>query len=97
MHPMQVRIARHTDRLEEVVRFYRDQLGIPEGGRFEAHAGYDGVVIDLPGTNAHPEFTTAAPTARRRPTPSRCWNRGVGDAIGRRADDVAAAEVQHGR
>jgi catechol 2,3-dioxygenase-like lactoylglutathione lyase family enzyme len=55
---MQVRLARHTDRLEEVGDFYRDRLGLPELGRFEGHTGYDGVFIDLPGTGAHLEFTT---------------------------------------
>jgi catechol 2,3-dioxygenase-like lactoylglutathione lyase family enzyme len=58
MRRVQVRIARHTDRLEEVVHFYRDQLGLPELGRFAAHAGYDGVFLGLPGTGAHLEFTT---------------------------------------
>ena len=55
---MQVRIARHTERLEEVVRFYRDGLGLPELGRFEGHDGYDGVFLALPGTSAHLELTT---------------------------------------
>jgi catechol 2,3-dioxygenase-like lactoylglutathione lyase family enzyme len=69
MQPMQVRIARHTDRLEEVVHFYRDQLGLLERGRFEAHAGYDGVFIDLPGTNAHLEFTTGGAHSAPAPHP----------------------------
>ena len=34
-----VRIARPTDRLDEVVRFYREGLGLPEIGRFAGHAG----------------------------------------------------------
>src|SRR5436309_15670222 len=55
---MQVRFARHTNQLEEVVRFYRDGLGLPEIGRFEGHAGYDGVFLELPGTRAHLEFTS---------------------------------------
>jgi hypothetical protein len=55
---MQVRFARHTGRLAELVGFYRDGLGLPEFGRFEAHDGYDGVFLDLPGTNAHLEFTS---------------------------------------
>lgn len=54
---MQVRFARHTARLDEVVRFYRDGLGLPELGRFEDHDGYDGVFLDLPGTAAHLELT----------------------------------------
>ncbi len=54
----QVRIARPTDRLDEVVRFYRDGLGLRELFRFEAHAGYDGVMLGLPGHRYHLEFTS---------------------------------------
>ena len=63
----QVRFARHTDRLDELVRFYRDGLGLPEIGRFEDHDGYDGVFLELPGTSAHLEFTTGG--AHRPPEP----------------------------
>jgi catechol 2,3-dioxygenase-like lactoylglutathione lyase family enzyme len=55
---LQTRFARHTERLAEIVRFYRDGLGLPEIGGFEGHAGYDGVFLALPGTNAHLEFTS---------------------------------------
>jgi catechol 2,3-dioxygenase-like lactoylglutathione lyase family enzyme len=55
---MQVRFARHTERLPEIVRFYRDGLGLPELGRFDDHDGYDGVFFGLPGTDAHLEFTS---------------------------------------
>lgn len=54
---VQVRIARPTDRLEEVARFYRDGLGLPELYRFEDHDGYDGVMLGLPGRPYHLEFT----------------------------------------
>jgi catechol 2,3-dioxygenase-like lactoylglutathione lyase family enzyme len=54
---MQVRIARQTGRLDEVVAFYRDRLGLPELTRFVDHDGYSGVILDLPGTSAHLEFT----------------------------------------
>ncbi len=57
---VQVRIARPTDRLEEVVRFYRDALGLPQVGSFAGHAGYDGVMIGLPGRDYHLEFTRHA-------------------------------------
>ncbi len=57
---VQVRIARPTDRLEEVVRFYRDALGLVEVGSFEGHAGYDGVMLGLPGREYHLEFTRHA-------------------------------------
>lgn len=53
----QVRVARPTDRLEEVVRFYRDGLGLRVLGSFAGHAGYDGVMLGLPGARYHLEFT----------------------------------------
>jgi catechol 2,3-dioxygenase-like lactoylglutathione lyase family enzyme len=53
----EVRIARPTDRLEEVVAFYVDGLGLARLGGFEGHAGYDGVFVGLPGTPYHLEFT----------------------------------------
>jgi catechol 2,3-dioxygenase-like lactoylglutathione lyase family enzyme len=54
----QVRIARPTDRLAEVERFYTDVLGLPVIYRFADHAGYDGVMIGLPGSDCHLEFTS---------------------------------------
>lgn len=57
---IRVRVARPTDRLDEVVRFYRDGLGLPELGRFEGHRGYDGVLLGLPGSDYHLEFTAHA-------------------------------------
>ncbi|WP_020668668.1 VOC family protein [Amycolatopsis nigrescens] len=54
----QVRIARPTDKLAEVVAFYRDLLGLEELYRFEGHAGYDGVMLGLPGAGYHLEFTS---------------------------------------
>ncbi|MCU1594367.1 MAG: hypothetical protein JWO12_1759 [Frankiales bacterium] len=54
---LQLRVARQTPRLESAVAFYRDRLGLPEIGRFAAHDGYDGVMLDVPGTKAHLELT----------------------------------------
>jgi ribosomal protein S18 acetylase RimI-like enzyme len=54
---MQIRVARHTEQLREVVAFYRDRIGLVEAGRFEDHAGYDGVFLEVPGTGAHLELT----------------------------------------
>jgi len=54
---MQVRFARPTSALEAVAEFYRDCLGLEELYRFEDHAGYDGVMLGLPGTSYHLEFT----------------------------------------
>ncbi len=51
----QVRVARPTDRLIEVIQFYRDGLGLREIGAFTGHAGYDGVMLGLPGAGYHLE------------------------------------------
>lgn len=53
----QIRVARPTDRLEEVVAFYEEGLGLPRIGSFEGHDGYDGVMLGLPGREHHLEFT----------------------------------------
>jgi GNAT superfamily N-acetyltransferase len=55
--PRAVRIARHTERLDEVVEFYRDGIGLIEIGGFRGHPGYDGVVLAVPDTGAHLELT----------------------------------------
>ena len=54
----QIRIARPTDRLDAVRRFYCEGLGLSELGGFEGHAGYDGVFVGLPGSDVHLEFTS---------------------------------------
>lgn len=54
----QVRVARPTDRLGDVERFYAEVLGLPVIYRFSDHAGYDGVMVGLPGTDYHLEFTS---------------------------------------
>ena len=54
---MQLRVARHTERLDEVVAFYRDGIGLTEIGGFRDHAGYDGVFLAVPGTGTHLELT----------------------------------------
>lgn len=52
-----LRVARPTDRLDEVVRFYRDGLGLMELGAFTDHAGFDGVMLGQPKQGYHLEFT----------------------------------------
>jgi catechol 2,3-dioxygenase-like lactoylglutathione lyase family enzyme len=52
-----LRIARPTDKLDEVVRFYTDGLGFQILDRFENHEGFDGVMVGLLGENYHFEFT----------------------------------------
>lgn len=53
----QVRIARPTDNLEACVAFYHEGLGLPVVGSFSGHAGYDGVMLGLPGVDYHLELT----------------------------------------
>ncbi len=52
-----LRVARLTDNLAEVIRFYRDGLGLEVVGSFEDHEGFDGVMLGLPGLAYHLEFT----------------------------------------
>lgn len=53
-----LRVARPTDLLNEVVRFYTDGLGLTVLGSFEDHDGFDGVMVGVPGASYHLEFTT---------------------------------------
>lgn len=56
----QVRIARPTDQLEAVQRFYCDGLGLSLIGSFRGHEGYDGIMLGLPDRTYHLEFTQKA-------------------------------------
>ncbi|HEX8475349.1 MAG TPA: VOC family protein [Pyrinomonadaceae bacterium] len=60
LHVAQVRIARPTDRLTEIVKFYCGALGLKQVGSFQNHDGYDGVMIGLPDRDYHLEFTQHA-------------------------------------
>ena len=51
-----LRVARPTDRLTDVVRFYRDGVGLLEIGSFHDHDGFDGVMLGAPGASYHLEF-----------------------------------------
>jgi catechol 2,3-dioxygenase-like lactoylglutathione lyase family enzyme len=64
---MQLRVARPTERLDEVVKFYRDGIGLAEIGGFRNHGGYDGVFLEIPGTEAHLELTVGG--RHRAPVP----------------------------
>ena len=64
-----LRVARPTDCLEEVVRFYTDGLGLTVLGSFQDHDGFDGVIVGGPGAPYHLEFThPRGHTAGRAPT-----------------------------
>ena len=53
----QFRIARPTDKLAEVERFYCNGLGLTKIGGFKGHRGYTGIMIGLPDATYHLEFT----------------------------------------
>ena len=57
MKAAQIRIARPTDKLNEVIDFYRQGLGLNIIGSFNDHEGYDGVMLGMPDASVHLEFT----------------------------------------
>ncbi|MET2826263.1 VOC family protein [Mesorhizobium shangrilense] len=64
-----LRVARPTNDLASVIRFYRDGLGLQELFRFDGHDGFDGVILGQPGDAYHFEFTHAhGHDAGRAPT-----------------------------
>jgi catechol 2,3-dioxygenase-like lactoylglutathione lyase family enzyme len=63
-----LRVARPTDHLEDVVRFYSEGLGLVVLGSFEDHDGFDGVMLGMPGAPYHLEFTRSEQKAGRAPT-----------------------------
>ncbi|WP_096273518.1 VOC family protein [Paucisalibacillus globulus] len=54
---VQVRIARPTDKYEEVIEFYERGLGLKRLTDFTGHRGYTGVIYGLPDAPYHLEFT----------------------------------------
>jgi catechol 2,3-dioxygenase-like lactoylglutathione lyase family enzyme len=52
-----LRVARPSDDLEAVVRFYRDGLGFTVLYEFQDHDGFDGVMLGHSGAAYHLEFT----------------------------------------
>jgi len=52
-----LRVARPTDDLDAVTRFYRDGLGFAVVSEFEDHDGFDGVMLGHAGSGYHLEFT----------------------------------------
>lgn len=53
----QVRIARPTDQLKEIEKFYCEGVGLEKIGSFTGHRGYNGIMIGLPNASYHLEFT----------------------------------------
>ena len=64
-----LRVARPTDHMEEVIRFYTEGIGLSILGSFEDHEGFDGVMLGLPDAAYHLEFTRKhGHSAGRAPT-----------------------------
>jgi len=82
---LHLRVARHTERLDEVVAFYRDGIGLPEIGGFSGHDGYDGVFLAIPGAEAHLEITRGGTHGAPAPHPESLLVLYVGDAQARDA------------
>jgi catechol-2,3-dioxygenase len=57
MKAAQIRIARPTDRLKELIHFYQKGLGLNIIGSFNEHDGYNGVMLGMPDASIHLEFT----------------------------------------
>ena len=65
-----LRVARPTDNLEALLRFYEQGLGLSVLYRFEDHDGFDGAMLGRAGAPYHFEFTTKRGHAvGRAPTP----------------------------
>jgi len=60
------RVARHTNKLEPIITFYKDLLGLEVIGEFTNHDKYDGVFIGKLGLNWHLEFTTSEESSKHQ-------------------------------
>ncbi len=64
-----LRVARPSDNLDALLRFYRDGLGLTLLAHFEDHEGFDGIMLGHENAPYHLEFTRAhGHTAGRAPT-----------------------------
>lgn len=64
---MKIRIARHTQHLQNIIHFYVDALGLKLLGQFNDHDGYSGVFIGLNQHDWHLEFTISAEAPQHQP------------------------------
>jgi catechol 2,3-dioxygenase-like lactoylglutathione lyase family enzyme len=94
-----LRVARPTDDLEPLIRFYRDGLGLEILFSFRDHDGFDGVMLGHPGAPWHLEFTRrAGHDAGRAPTQDNLLvlylpDRTAWDRVIRRMDDSGYVAV----
>jgi catechol 2,3-dioxygenase-like lactoylglutathione lyase family enzyme len=54
---LKFRVARPTDNMPEIIRFYRDGLGLEILDSFADHEGFDGMMFGRKGLPYHLEFT----------------------------------------
>jgi len=54
---LKFRLARHTNRLDQLKDFYVNLIGLSVLGEFKNHSGYDGVFIGNANLDWHLEFT----------------------------------------
>ena len=93
MSAIRLRIARHTDRLDEMLAFYRDRVGLTQSGAFTGHDGYDGVFLDIPGTATQLELTAGGAHDAPVPHPESLLVLFFDDAAAR---DAAAQRIGDG-
>jgi catechol 2,3-dioxygenase-like lactoylglutathione lyase family enzyme len=95
-----LRVARPTDDLEPLIRFYRDGLGLEILFSFQDHDGFDGVMLGHPHAPWHLEFTRRADhPAGRAPTEDNLLvlylpDRTEWDRVIRRMDDSGYVAVR---
>lgn len=53
----QIRVARPTGNLLNLIRFYQEGLMFERIGEFKDHQGYSGVMLGMPDASVHLEFT----------------------------------------
>ncbi|MUK88892.1 VOC family protein [Ornithinibacillus sp. L9] len=53
----QIRVARPTDKFDQVISFYEKGVGLPRIGDFEGHRGFTGVIFGLPDSSYQLEIT----------------------------------------
>lgn len=64
-----LRVARPTDHMPDILRFYRDGLGFEVIASFENHEDFDGIMLGHPNASYHFEFTVKhGHSAGRAPT-----------------------------
>jgi catechol 2,3-dioxygenase-like lactoylglutathione lyase family enzyme len=53
-----IRVARPTSQIEDLLKFYCDGLGLERIDGFRGHRGFSGVMVGLPDARFHIEFTS---------------------------------------